>query len=95
MHESVICDIWAYTSYGRPHYICIELHWINVYLTVVHCLRRCTSVKPTFIKRIVFAGKVINPDPPDTGHVLVPSKYETLAQRWFTVGPPSTTLAQQ
>ena len=23
------------------------------------------------------------------------SKHETLAQRWFTVGPPSTMLAQQ
>ena len=24
-----------------------------------------------------------------------PSKEETLAQRWFTAGPPSTALAQQ
>ena len=25
----------------------------------------------------------------------LPSKRETLAQRWFTVGPPFTTLAQR
>ena len=27
--------------------------------------------------------------------VPIPSKHEALAQRWFTVGPSSTTLAQQ
>ena len=27
--------------------------------------------------------------------IRVPSKHETLAQRWFTVGPPPTTLVQQ
>ena len=30
-----------------------------------------------------------------TSIILNPSKYETLTKLWFTVGPPSTTLAQQ
>ena len=30
-----------------------------------------------------------------TGNWYLASKHETLAQRCFTVGPPSTTLAQQ
>ena len=35
------------------------------------------------------------PSGPARNDVLLPSKYKTSAQRRFTVGPPSTTLAQQ
>ena len=32
--------------------------WINVGLTLTHCLLRWTNVKPTLLKRLVFAGSM-------------------------------------
>ena len=36
--------------------------WINVCLTLVHCLLRWTNVKPTLLKRLVFAGEGFDED---------------------------------
>ena len=56
---------------------------VNAGSMLARHLRRRSNIESTMGKRLVFAEK------------WLPSKHETLAQRWLTVGPPSTTLAQQ